>query len=87
MEYAYAIERVETSNRPLPLSKIKTNTTSGVGVPKMSAVASYYLCLGINEEMDEPQGRLILMGEIPLPQCSCQTAIKIYANVQDRWET
>ena len=53
----------------------------------MSAVVSYYLCLGINEEMGEPQGRLILMGEIPLPQCSYQTAIKIYANVQDRWET
>ena len=49
------IERVESSNRPLPLSNMKTNTTGGVGVPKIrAAVVRYCPCVSRNGVLGEP---------------------------------
>ena len=48
-----AVERVETSDRPLPSSKIKTNTT-GSSVPEIRAIGvKDYLCVSRNGLLGE----------------------------------
>ena len=72
--YTSAVGRVESSHRPLPLSKIKTNTV-GNSVPEIRAIGvKYYLCASKNGLLGEDQGIMIAMGESPFPPRSQQTA-------------
>lgn len=72
--YTSAVERVESSNRPLPSSKMKTNTV-GNSVPEIRAIGvKYYPCICKNGLLGEAQGIMIAMGESPFPPRSQQTA-------------
>ena len=50
----FAVERVESSHRPLPSSKIKTNTV-GNSVPEIRAIEiKNYPCVSKNGVLGEP---------------------------------